>query len=120
MNYGGNISHRKVKPLENPCMNDAPVVERHLTRCPDCAHQVSTRATSCPKCGRPISAQVIEATSKKWKAGQVYGWIMMLFGLIVMCFASLGNQFMSMGLWVIVFGVIIVFVSRISAWWENG
>ncbi|MDH3563955.1 MAG: hypothetical protein OEN49_11295 [Gammaproteobacteria bacterium] len=110
---------KTVTPLENTAFKPA-TAPHHLTRCPDCAHHVSTMATSCPGCGRPLAAQVIEATSKQWKAGQLFGWLIVFFGLVCMCFASIDNSFMGLGLFVIACGVIVGFVSRVAAWWENG
>ncbi|MDH3279519.1 MAG: hypothetical protein OEQ39_02970 [Gammaproteobacteria bacterium] len=94
----------------------------NLRACPDCARRISKHATACPSCGAPLAAQVIEATAKRWKAGQVYGWFAVVFGLTVWFFGfSVDNPSVNgFGTLAVIAGFITVFVARIAAWWENG
>lgn len=106
-----------------------------LTKCPECGHDVSTSAEKCPNCGAPISStaqglipeapknvQVIEKTSKYYKAQKLYSVVLFVVGLIL--FGS-GTSNGAKG--VTTFGQLCMAISiiwgiaaSIGSWWHHG
>lgn len=72
-----------------------------LIKCPECQSDVSDRAHSCPKCGCPVSGspslsqtektQLIEQTSKKYKAHRLFSTIAMIAGFLMLVTAFAGS-----------------------------
>lgn len=97
-----------------------------LIKCSDCGKEVSDRSDKCIYCGAPIGhaaekAQVIEATSKKWKKVQIAGIIILIIG-IFSCTAATKQADGSYGFGVSVpwIGMAVYLYGRISAWWHHG
>lgn len=92
-----------------------------LITCPDCNREVSDRAPACPGCGRPMhdsEAVVIEQTSKPFKAWMLVGLAVALFGFISTGFSSGGGA--SVGVFLMLIGVVTFVIALIAAWWNHG
>jgi RNA polymerase subunit RPABC4/transcription elongation factor Spt4 len=99
-----------------------------VQNCPDCGGMVSDQATSCPHCGRPKTArpQLIEQTSKKWKAVQVIGVPLALIGIVVAMLTARGHTGLEattgfwIGLVIACIGAGVALAGAIGAWWHHG
>lgn len=106
-----------------------------LITCPDCKKQVSDQAQACPDCGCPIKkptvqksslkpVHTIEATSKKYKALQLVGVILMSIS-VVFCVAagvdseSPGNKAAGLGGSFFLIGIIVYITARALTWWHH-
>lgn len=92
-----------------------------LIKCSECGTEVSDRADKCPKCACPIGTsfdpktQVIEQTSKKLKLQLVIG------AIIILASFPAGYVFESAGIsiFLLVIGLIVIVVTKISIWWRH-
>lgn len=93
-----------------------------LIACSECGTQISDKAPACIKCGAPVKPAAgktrmvtTQQTSKRYKAAQAVGVVMMIVGAIAISAGS--SSVAGIGL----FGGLIVFVAaRAGAWWNNG
>jgi hypothetical protein len=111
-----------------------------LIKCPECGNEVSSVAASCPKCAYPIASApikdktvLIEQTSKHIKrqkaivAGMIFGGLGVNI-IFVNCLASsqTSTQYVfygiasSLGLLVLIIGIISGIVIKINSWWHHG
>jgi hypothetical protein len=111
-----------------------------LIKCPECGSEVSSIAVSCPKCAYPIASAsvkdktvLIEQTSKHIKrqkaivAGMIFGGLGVNI-IFVNCLASsqTSTQYVfygiasSLGLLVLIIGIISGIVIKINSWWHHG
>ena len=95
-----------------------------LIQCDECGNQVSDRAKSCPKCGAPVGGEMVtltEQTSKKWKAIQVFGAVIILCSFMG-CLVAVGSEkpdaVAMPGLGVLL-GFAVHSVGRFGAWWYH-
>lgn len=95
-----------------------------LIACPACTSPVSTAAAACPKCAHPITIAppfqktplTIEQTSKKYKALQLAGVILMIIATLML----VANKGHGNGVLVAGVGLAVYIYGRVSAWWQNG
>lgn len=93
-----------------------------LIPCPDCGREISDAAPSCLGCGRPMHSftpttpVVIEQTSKKWKAGILWG-----LGITVVSFFMGGAFPEAIAVYAVLtlLGIITLVVSLVGAWWNH-
>ena len=64
-----------------------------------------------------VPAQTIEKTSKDHKGGMLFGVVMTIVGIIMVC---MGNTWSTFGVLLIVAGLLIWLLARITAWWDHG
>jgi hypothetical protein len=105
-----------------------------LVKCSECKNEISDQAVSCPKCGNPVREVGVkletnpekpldvnvEFTSKKWKRVKMGGWITIALGFLSGGFFAdmqKGGEFI--GFSIIFLGVIILFVGKIGAWYND-
>lgn len=109
-----------------------------LIKCPECSKEISSSAQSCPTCGYPVHATgspsaakgatdynppvtTIEQTSKKWKAVQLAGAIMMIIGIVsclsVAATGDVDNPPVIIHLGSI--GLLVYITGRVGAWWHH-
>ena len=106
-----------------------------LTKCPECGHDVSTTAEKCPNCRAPIlsgaqglipeaskNVQVIEKTSKHYKAQKLYSVVLFVVGLILVGTGASNNAtgVKTFGEICIVTSIIWGIVVSIGSWWHHG
>lgn len=94
-----------------------------LIDCEACSKQYSKKAQACPQCGNPTELKMaadsknpvtVEQTSKKYKAGVLIGWSMIIAGFVFMGIAPV------FGTTIASCGAICLIYSRFGAWWNNG
>lgn len=86
-----------------------------LIECPDCGREVSDSAAACIGCGRPMQPVTIERTSKRYKAGMLFG---LAFAFIGFLSANvLGGE---AAIILMATGGLCFLVSLIAGWWNNG
>lgn len=85
-----------------------------LIECPDCGRQVSDVAPACPGCGRPMHATVIEQTNKSIKAVKLVGGLIFFLGLPALLFN------MSLGVTLVIIGLVIYVTASFARWWNHG
>ncbi|MEZ4279029.1 MAG: hypothetical protein R3F21_05345 [Myxococcota bacterium] len=96
-----------------------------MINCPDCGKEVSSKAPACVACGSPISAQTIQATAKKWKAMQVVGMLLIIFGVAGMCSTisdpKAASEASAAGTTALMFiaGMGLTIFGRLGAWWNH-
>lgn len=97
-----------------------------LIKCSECGHQVSDKAAACPNCGNPMAipavskeVRTIQQTAKKYKAMQLIGFLIIIIGLLI-AVTNQQNIANMIGVGVIVLGGIVVVISKMLAWWNNG
>lgn len=118
-------SFRKGPPMTDTHTQPAQTT---LTTCPDCGHQVSTRADKCVHCGAPIKETpiVIEQSSKRWKAWQGIGILLLLSILPLMVVSPLlgfdSELFMELyGFAILLAAGVLCFVyGTVRRWWHHG
>jgi len=108
---------------------------RMLTKCPECGHDVSTTAEKCPNCGAPISStaqglipeasknvQVIEKTSKYYKAQKLYSVVLFVVGLILFGTGTSNGAkgVTTLGQLCMVISIIWGIATSIGSWWHHG
>ncbi|MGC9602979.1 MAG: zinc-ribbon domain-containing protein [Minisyncoccia bacterium] len=100
-----------------------------LIKCSECGKDVSDKAHSCPNCGHPINPAnnplkiEPELTSKRWKRVKLIAWGMILVGFLILG-ASGGswgsmNAGFSLGLSLVLIGIIVLIIGRIGAWYAD-
>lgn len=95
-----------------------------LTKCPECDTQVSDKADKCPNCAYPIATQAsskvqtIEQTGKKFKLQTLIGAILLVIGIPTFFIADivLGQI---IGLALVLIGIIVVIIAKVSVWWHH-
>ena len=99
----------------------------NLKLCPDCDKSVSVNAKACPHCGSPFQAQVIEATSKKYKKMELQGCGLIIVAVLALMLAGAIGQdsvvAMLIGLCGIVGfigGIGCGIVASFGRWWDHG
>lgn len=93
-----------------------------LIKCPECGREVSDQATSCPGCGHPLhDVTTIEATGKKWKSIQIWSWLSIVGGIILLLIGALTTAG-----WVIICGAIAfiggafgLIYASLGIWWHH-
>jgi hypothetical protein len=94
--------------------------DQRVKACPDCGKEVSRRASACIHCGAPLAAEgavsTVQQTGKKWKAMQLAGAALMIFG-VVSCSAQGDAQTSALALMI---GFVVFVGARIGAWWNHG
>jgi uncharacterized membrane protein YvbJ len=107
-----------------------------LTECSECGHDVSTNADKCPNCGAPVNhesggpipaapqtVQVIERTSKRYKAQVLWGLGLLVLGCIISV-SSLthgsSEAATCFGGFCAVGGLIWMIGAKIAGWWHHG
>jgi hypothetical protein len=91
---------------------------------------VSDKATACPYCDYPFThrsgprrpIQLVERTSKRWKAIRGLGWVLVLVGVLVVGGEWVAGHGPGLAVgWSIAFaGVACLGVSKAGAWWYHG
>lgn len=99
-----------------------------LINCPDCSKEISDTASTCIGCGRPMrdgtpsfspvagnatQPIVIEQTSKKWKAGLLWGIVLLVFGFFSV------TIFGAFSLVICVVAILLILGSLLGAWWNH-
>ncbi len=96
-----------------------------LIKCSECGKEISDKADACPSCGNPIHHTApapavpvqkieIEQTNKKWKGTGCFAVILAFIGLMTL------SKSMGLGIGLIVLALVISFIARAGAWWDNG
>jgi hypothetical protein len=112
-----------------------------LVACLECSREISDKAAVCPHCGIPITQAVVpylahttipaqpievttalddavttESTGKSWKAVQLVGVVLMVFGFAGCLSGS--NPFVGVGLSGV--GAVVTILGKLGAWWHHG
>ncbi len=95
-----------------------------LIVCPECGKTVSNQASVCINCGYPVNTesrqntnvQTIEATGKIFKAAEVVGWVVLLFGFAIYGATPEGS---TGGALIAGTGSFLLLYGMIGKWWHH-
>jgi predicted phage tail protein len=96
-----------------------------LIKCSECGRDISDMAVSCPSCGKPNKgkAVLIEQTSKKWKIVQLIGVAFIVIGLFIFSAGyskgGLEGFLTVLGFNMVWWGILIIIIGKIGAWWSH-
>lgn len=87
-----------------------------LIECSECKALISDAAKACPTCGNPtVELVTTQQTSKRFKAAQLAGAVLMLAGMVACNANSHGaSQFLFLS------GLSVWIFAKAAAWWHNG
>jgi predicted membrane channel-forming protein YqfA (hemolysin III family) len=103
-----------------------------LIKCSECGTEISDKAAVCVKCGAPTAAapaggSIIEVAprrqaGKQPKALQLIGFLVLAFGVVLaVSDAKSGKGLLNgVGPALILLGLVLYAVGRVSAWWKHG
>ena len=105
--------------------------------CSECESEASPKAPFCPKCGHPLQASTGQAhgkqdgtvvttqrTHKALKVRMLLATLVLVFGMLVSCFAYFASGNMSVfirivGQIIALVGVVAMIVVKVSIWWHH-
>ena len=95
-----------------------------LIKCTECKKEISSKASSCPNCGCPSSdgVQTIQQTSKKWKALQFFGTLLILASILIMPFVFASDDVANPKASFVIplVGIVFYTIGRAGGWWHHG
>ncbi|MDO8469468.1 MAG: hypothetical protein Q7S84_00415 [bacterium] len=105
-----------------------------LIKCTECKQDISDKALSCPHCGNPTNGALAPSveiatnpnqpiqvepvlTSKGWKQVKIIAWTITISGFIIPAFIP--GQPRELGWAIVTFGVILLIIGKIGAWYAD-